>query len=107
MYNLFSGACNLRRASLSGKKVVFVPERSPEARVVVIVRREVHGILPEMPNETVEKSLGNVREVKLGGNKTLPAVEIVDPGAFCEADFFRDSFLKFSGYLLLQPQRHR
>jgi hypothetical protein len=34
--------------------------------------------------------------VRLGGGKTPPDREIVDPGAFCEADFLQDSSLKFS-----------
>jgi len=51
---------------------------------------------PLTPNEPVEKPLGTVRGVKLGGSKTPPDVEIVDPGAFCEVDFLQVSSLLFS-----------
>ena len=40
-----------------------------------------------MPNEAVEKLLKNILTAKWMGGETLPDTVIVDPGAFCEADF--------------------
>ena len=43
----------------------------------------------KQPNEAVEKLLKNILTTKWVGGETLPDTVIVDPGAFCEADFLR------------------
>ena len=42
-----------------------------------------------MPNEAVEKLLKNILTAKWMCGETLPDTEIVDPDAFCEANFLR------------------
>ena len=48
------------------------------------------------PNEAVEKLLKNILTAKWVGGETLPDTAIVDPGAFCEANFLRHVFEIFS-----------
>ena len=47
-------------------------------------------------NEAVEKLLKNILTAKWMGGETLPDTTIVDPGAFCEANFLRYVFEIFS-----------
>ena len=60
-----------------------------------------------MANEAVEKPLKNILTTKWVSGETLPDTAIVDPGAFCEANFLRYVFEIFSfGFFYSLNVRH-
>ena len=60
-----------------------------------LLKRAQGAVILSTPNDGVEKVRANFFAAKLGSRKPPPDTTIVDPGSFCEADFWRRSFEYF------------